>query len=190
MVRVENFNPEDIVGKVLGPYKVLEYKGKTRDDKGNVYWYDAECIQCGYKLLTSRKNLQWINKASKMCKKCHASKMHELVNKDNYYIGRQIGAETMRCNNKPTRRNISTCIKHYQINAKRAHTQAGISVHYQHLVSVMVDGRRYRLLQKQLPTKSRDSEMVNLANKLNEVLHTGGKEAFLEWYKKGEWKQC
>lgn len=197
----KRIDPQDIVNTIITNRKIIKYIGMSRqivkdlshpDGERNIihHWYETECQRCGCRNIIDRATLSGrkCNKGEK-CPHCAAVDARKAVTREAYEKGREVGAETMRCNPNPTKRNCTTGIKHYCIGIKREKRCGNVYIYFQHIIDVMINKKRYKVLQTQTYTPEVLDSFVVLANKVNETLHTGGKEAFLEWYKKGEWKQ-
>lgn len=155
----------DIVGEVLGPYKVLEYVGKERLGgphaiKGQpVHRYKVQCTKCG--AVSERIRGQIVAKRSKECMYCSLKSLNSSR------------VETTRMREDPNSDNLSTGIKRYSIYPNGRGK-------YKHDVECTVDGVRYRFVQKNLDSPALSPECVSIAVGLNKAM-SRGKQAFLVW---------
>lgn len=170
----------DIVGKVIGPYRVDEYIGVKRikcsaREKGNqVHLYKTTCIKCGNIKIRQRGSIMF--QKGEDCEICHINAIRDKVDRDrlfNEILPKE--REISRRSKKAYKSNKSTGIKRYCISVSKRYG-------FEHAVSCLVDGKTYKLLV--IFDKHNDKPLpvcVDAANELNEAL-SHGKEYFKTWY--------
>lgn len=173
---------QDIVGTIIGPYRVLKYYGiqkrirKRYKNGANVHMYLTQCTVCGNEAVISRDTLNYA-KTSQTYTRC--SLCYRKTTKQISAVLESV--ESVRENKKATKGNLSTGIKRYCIYAS-----SSIPDGYTHKVECQVDGQTYTLYKKYIRYEDKPvQEAIDIANQLNEVM-SYGKEAFLQWYKENK----
>lgn len=180
-------NPEDIVGKVFGVYKVNKYIGQRRGQARNgkcgplEHLYEVECTVCGSKRISTRNTVKRIyTRKRKKCIICHGRTLLDNVDKKELYtVCHEKAMDTWRENKAPSSDNVSTGIKRYSISFLKSRCKG--TGEYTHRVEISVDGKSYVLLRIYDKSDRLLPECVELANELNEVM-SHGKGYFYWWY--------
>ena len=192
-------NPQDLVGATFRGVKVICYLNAspywTKSNKRYKYEYQVQCLECDDITIHTRAGLLAMMKRNSGCgcKKCNTkhrrAKMQAHIDRQKQAAS-QIRAwdERNQQTQKASKTNLSTGIRHYTIVQAKRHNVAQEIIDYRHVVGVTIARKHYKLYDRVLDTPSPHYQPANLASELNNILLQGGKEAFLEWYEKGDWK--
>lgn len=162
-------------GEKFGAFKVIKFLRQNISNRGGKkrdYYYEVECTICGNKREMTLLNLQkrYVGTEGLRCANCDSFKedRHKKLTNENV---RQDAMDAFIKNDKANINNASTGIKHMSSRVRKNGTT-------EYRVYVAFDGKQTLLLS----TINYDKAKI-LAGELNDVLKSGGKEAFYKWYK-------